>query len=66
MNRRIMLLIIGSLPTGLTLASGPSLAAQVPPVLQPSALCSDQPDAAIATFEALVHLNLRISQISTL
>ena len=51
MNRRIMLLIIGSLLTGLTLASAPSLAAQVPPVLQPSELCSGQPDAAIATFE---------------
>jgi Leucine-rich repeat (LRR) protein len=51
MNRRIVLLIIGSLPTGLTLASAPSLAAQGPPVLQPSELCSDHPDTAIAAFE---------------
>ena len=50
MNRRKMLLIIGSLPMGLTLASA-ALIAQVPPVLQPSELCSDYPDHAIATFE---------------
>ena len=51
MNRRIVLLIVGSLPAGLTLASAPSVAAQVAPVLQPSELCSEHSDAAIATFE---------------
>ncbi|MCH7855709.1 MAG: leucine-rich repeat domain-containing protein [Gemmatimonadetes bacterium] len=39
------------LPTRLTLGSGPPLARQILPVLQPSELCSDQPGTAIATFE---------------
>ena len=51
MNRRVLLLIVGSLSMGLTLGSAPSLTAQVPPVLRPSELCSDHPDTAIATFE---------------
>ena len=34
MNRRVLLLFVGSLSMGLTPASGPSLAAQVPPPLR--------------------------------
>ena len=54
MNRLVLLLIVGALSTGsdgtlaVQLASGDG---QVRPVLQPSELCSDEPDTAIATFE---------------
>ncbi len=48
MNRRVLLLIVGSLllPLGCG-TTGPA----VPLVLEPSKLCSDHTDAAIATFE---------------
>ena len=52
MNRRILLLIIGSLL--LTLGCGDNDDRTDPNpalVLQPSELCSDRPDEAIATFE---------------
>ena len=48
MNRRVLLLIVGSLLLPLGCApTGPV----VPLVLEPSELCSDHTDAAIATFE---------------
>ncbi|MCH7684479.1 MAG: leucine-rich repeat domain-containing protein [Gemmatimonadetes bacterium] len=52
MNRRVLLLIIGSvlLPLGCGGNDGPTDLA-VPLVLKPSEFCGDHPDAAIATFE---------------
>ena len=52
MNRRVLLLIIGSLvlPLGCGGNDGPTDLA-VTLVLKPSEFCSDHPDAAIATFE---------------
>ena len=48
MNRRVLLLIVGSLLLPLGCApTGPA----VPLVLEPSELCSDHADYAIATFE---------------
>jgi hypothetical protein len=52
MNRRVLLLIIGSLllPLGCGGNDDPAGAA-VPRILEPSEFCSDHSDTAIATFE---------------